>query len=118
MLGQGYRGSRYSFGYPACPKLEDQEQLLRLLKAAEIGVVLSDEYQLHPEQPASATSAKLSASSVRIRVMRSSDSTTAGRGPVGIEQIGKASCRERVCQYVWISVVEVSLKNKTINITV
>src|SRR3546814_294628 len=54
MLGQGYRGSRYSFGYPACPKLEDQEQLLRLLKAAEIGVVLSDEYQLHPEQSTSA----------------------------------------------------------------
>ena len=54
MLGQGYRGSRYSFGYPACPKLEDQEQLLRLLKAAEIGVVLSDEFQLHPEQSTSA----------------------------------------------------------------
>jgi 5-methyltetrahydrofolate--homocysteine methyltransferase len=54
MLGQGYRGSRYSFGYPACPNLEDQEQLLRLLKAAEIGVVLSDEYQLHPEQSTSA----------------------------------------------------------------
>src|SRR3546814_16523054 len=54
MLGQGYRGSRYSFGYPACPKLEDQEQLLRLLKAAEIGVVLSDEYQLNPEQSTSA----------------------------------------------------------------
>ena len=31
MLAQGYRGSRYSFGYPACPKLEDQEPLLRLL---------------------------------------------------------------------------------------
>jgi 5-methyltetrahydrofolate--homocysteine methyltransferase len=54
MLGQGYRGSRYSFGYPACPNLEDQEQLLRLLKAAEIGVELSDEYQLHPEQSTSA----------------------------------------------------------------
>ncbi|MGQ0846801.1 MAG: methionine synthase [Sporichthyaceae bacterium] len=54
MLRQGYRGSRYSFGYPACPNLEDQEQLLRLLKAAEIGVVLSDEHQLHPEQSTSA----------------------------------------------------------------
>ena len=54
MLGQGYRGSRYSFGYPACPNLEDQEQLLRLLKAAEIGVVLSEEHQLHPEQSTSA----------------------------------------------------------------
>jgi 5-methyltetrahydrofolate--homocysteine methyltransferase len=54
MLSQGYRGSRYSFGYPACPNLEDQEQLLRLLKAAEIGVELSDEHQLHPEQSTSA----------------------------------------------------------------
>ncbi len=54
MLNQGYRGSRYSFGYPACPNLADQVQLLRLLKASEIGVELSDEYQLHPEQSTSA----------------------------------------------------------------
>ncbi len=54
MLNQGYRGSRYSFGYPACPNLEDQEQLLRLLNAGEIGVVMSDEHQLHPEQSTSA----------------------------------------------------------------
>jgi 5-methyltetrahydrofolate--homocysteine methyltransferase len=54
MLGQGYRGSRYSFGYPACPKLEDQEQLLKLLDAERIGVSLSDEWQLHPEQSTSA----------------------------------------------------------------
>ncbi len=54
MLSQGYRGSRYSFGYPACPKLEDQAALLRLLGAERIGVDLSDEYQLHPEQSTSA----------------------------------------------------------------
>jgi 5-methyltetrahydrofolate--homocysteine methyltransferase len=54
MLQQGYRGSRYSFGYPACPKLEDQAPLLRLLDAARIGVSLSDEWQLHPEQSTSA----------------------------------------------------------------
>jgi 5-methyltetrahydrofolate--homocysteine methyltransferase len=54
MLGQGYRGSRYSFGYPACPKLEDQAMLLDLLDAKRIGVDLSDEYQLHPEQSTSA----------------------------------------------------------------
>jgi 5-methyltetrahydrofolate--homocysteine methyltransferase len=54
MLGQGYRGSRYSFGYPACPNLEDQEKLLRLLNAGEIGVVMSEEHQLHPEQSTSA----------------------------------------------------------------
>ena len=54
MLSQGYRGSRYSFGYPACPKLEDQEPLLKLLGAERIGVELSDELQLHPEQSTSA----------------------------------------------------------------
>ena len=54
MLSQGYRGGRYSFGYPACPKLEDQEPLLRLLGAERIGVTISDEWQLHPEQSTSA----------------------------------------------------------------
>ncbi|MBV8221344.1 MAG: hypothetical protein JO325_22995, partial [Solirubrobacterales bacterium] len=54
MLAQGYRGSRYSFGYPACPRLEDQEQLLGLLGAERIGVSLSEEWQLHPEQSTSA----------------------------------------------------------------
>jgi len=54
MLGQGYRGSRYSFGYPACPKIEDQRILLELLGAERIGVSLSDEWQLHPEQSTSA----------------------------------------------------------------
>jgi len=54
MLAQGYRGSRYSFGYPACPKLEDQEPLLRLLGAERIGIALSDEWQLEPEQSTSA----------------------------------------------------------------
>ncbi|MGH7043372.1 MAG: methionine synthase, partial [Acetobacteraceae bacterium] len=54
MLAQGYRGSRYSFGYPACPRLEDQAAILGLLDAGRIGVALSDEYQLHPEQSTSA----------------------------------------------------------------
>jgi 5-methyltetrahydrofolate--homocysteine methyltransferase len=54
LLKQGYRGSRYSFGYPACPKLEDQELLLKLLDASKIGVELSDEFQLHPEASTSA----------------------------------------------------------------
>ena len=54
MLGQGYRGSRYSFGYPACPRLEDQAPILTLLNADRIGVDLSDEFQLHPEQSTSA----------------------------------------------------------------
>ncbi len=54
MLSQSYRGSRYSFGYPACPKLEDQAPLLKLLGAERIGVEISDEWQLHPEQSTSA----------------------------------------------------------------
>jgi 5-methyltetrahydrofolate--homocysteine methyltransferase len=54
MLQQNYRGSRYSFGYPACPRLEDQEPLLKLLDGERIGVSLSDEWQLHPEQSTSA----------------------------------------------------------------
>jgi 5-methyltetrahydrofolate--homocysteine methyltransferase len=54
LLQQGYRGSRYSFGYPACPKLEDQTALLSLLDAGRIGVTLSDEFQLEPEQSTSA----------------------------------------------------------------
>jgi 5-methyltetrahydrofolate--homocysteine methyltransferase len=54
LLAQGYRGSRYSFGYPACPRLEDQEPILKLLGAERIGVSLTDGYQLHPEQSTSA----------------------------------------------------------------
>ncbi len=54
ILDQGYRGSRYSFGYPACPNLEDQIQLCELLDPGRIGVELSEEFQLHPEQSTSA----------------------------------------------------------------
>jgi len=54
LLQQGYRGSRYSFGYPACPNLADQRQLLALLNAEEIGVSLTEEDQLDPEQSTSA----------------------------------------------------------------
>jgi 5-methyltetrahydrofolate--homocysteine methyltransferase len=54
LLAQGYRGSRYSFGYPACPNLADQKQLLELLDAQAIGVTLSEEDQLEPEQSTSA----------------------------------------------------------------
>jgi 5-methyltetrahydrofolate--homocysteine methyltransferase len=45
-----YRGARYSFGYPACPALEDRVKLVELLKPEAIGVTLSEELQLHPEQ--------------------------------------------------------------------
>jgi 5-methyltetrahydrofolate--homocysteine methyltransferase len=49
-----YRGARYSFGYPACPDLEDQTKVFELLDPARIGVTLSEEFQLHPEQSTSA----------------------------------------------------------------
>lgn len=54
LLKQGYRGSRYSFGYPACPNLADQAVLLDLLGASRVGIELSDEDQLWPEQSTSA----------------------------------------------------------------
>jgi len=54
ILDQGYRGSRYSFGYPACPDLDQQLQLCALLEPERIGVELSEEFQLHPEQSTSA----------------------------------------------------------------
>ena len=54
LFSQHYQGSRYSFGYPACPNLEDQVKLFELLKPERIGVSLSEEYQLDPEQSTSA----------------------------------------------------------------
>ncbi len=45
-----YRGARYSFGYPACPDLADRAKVMRLLEPSRIGVELSEEMQLHPEQ--------------------------------------------------------------------
>ncbi len=54
ILKQGYRGSRYSFGYPACPNIADQGPLLELLQASKVGVELGDEFQLWPEQSTSA----------------------------------------------------------------
>jgi 5-methyltetrahydrofolate--homocysteine methyltransferase len=50
ILRVGYRGCRYSFGYPACPDLEDRAKIVRLLRPARIGVTLSEEFQLAPEQ--------------------------------------------------------------------
>ena len=47
---QAYRGSRYSFGYPACPDLADRAKLVDLVRPGRIGVELSEELQLHPEQ--------------------------------------------------------------------
>ncbi len=54
LFKQGYRGSRFSFGYPACPNLQDQEKVLSILPAEAIGVELTEEWQLSPEQSTSA----------------------------------------------------------------
>ncbi len=54
MIKTNYQGARYSFGYPACPNLEDQALLWQLLDPERIGVSLSDEFQMHPEQSTSA----------------------------------------------------------------
>ncbi|MFL6334345.1 MAG: vitamin B12 dependent-methionine synthase activation domain-containing protein, partial [Pyrinomonadaceae bacterium] len=54
LFHQGYQGSRFSFGYPACPDLEDQTKLFELLGPERIGVELSEEFQLVPEQSTSA----------------------------------------------------------------
>jgi 5-methyltetrahydrofolate--homocysteine methyltransferase len=50
ILKVGYRGCRYSFGYPACPDLDDRAKVVRLLRPERIGVLLSEEFQLVPEQ--------------------------------------------------------------------
>jgi 5-methyltetrahydrofolate--homocysteine methyltransferase len=54
LFHQGYQGSRYSFGYPACPDLEDQTKIFDLLQPERIGVELTEEFQLDPEQSTSA----------------------------------------------------------------
>ncbi|WP_031015963.1 methylenetetrahydrofolate reductase, partial [Streptomyces sp. NRRL F-5727] len=50
MLRTEYQGCRYSLGYPACPDLEDRAKIASLLRPERIGVHLSEEFQLHPEQ--------------------------------------------------------------------
>jgi 5-methyltetrahydrofolate--homocysteine methyltransferase len=50
LFRQQYRGGRYSFGYPACPSLEDNATVVELLDGGKIGVEVSEGFQLHPEQ--------------------------------------------------------------------
>ncbi len=54
LFTQHYRGSRYSFGYPACPRMSDQEKLFGLLEPGRIGCVLTENWQIDPEQSTSA----------------------------------------------------------------
>ncbi|NBT59326.1 hypothetical protein EBT16_11140, partial [bacterium] len=49
-----YHGKRYSFGYPACPRLDDQKILFELLQAEHIGVQLTDGFMMDPEASVSA----------------------------------------------------------------
>jgi 5-methyltetrahydrofolate--homocysteine methyltransferase len=50
LFRQQYRGGRYSWGYPACPDLTDNAKVAELLEASRVGVVVSEGFQLHPEQ--------------------------------------------------------------------
>jgi 5-methyltetrahydrofolate--homocysteine methyltransferase len=50
LFRQQYRGGRYSWGYPACPDLEDNAKVVELLQGERIGVEVSEGFQLHPEQ--------------------------------------------------------------------
>jgi 5-methyltetrahydrofolate--homocysteine methyltransferase len=54
LFRQKYRGGRYSWGYPACPELEDNAKVVELLGADRIGVEVSEGFQLHPEQSTTA----------------------------------------------------------------
>lgn len=54
LFSKHYRGARYSFGYPACPNLQDQVKIFELLQPERIGISLTEEYQLIPEQSTSA----------------------------------------------------------------
>ncbi|MBC8310597.1 MAG: dihydropteroate synthase, partial [Planctomycetes bacterium] len=54
LFAQGYRGSRYSFGYPACPEMDKQEILFDLLEPERIGCTLTESCEIVPEQSTSA----------------------------------------------------------------
>ena len=54
LFAQGYRGSRYSFGYPACPEMDKQEILFKLLEPDRIGCTLTESWEIVPEQSTSA----------------------------------------------------------------
>ncbi|HEY9641299.1 MAG TPA: vitamin B12 dependent-methionine synthase activation domain-containing protein, partial [Coleofasciculaceae cyanobacterium] len=54
ILAQRYQGSRYSFGYPACPNIADQYKQLELLQADRIGLYMDESEQIYPEQSTTA----------------------------------------------------------------
>jgi 5-methyltetrahydrofolate--homocysteine methyltransferase len=86
---QDYRGSRFSFGYPACPDLEDQAKLFRLLDPARIGVGLTEEFMLDPEQSTSALVLHHpEAGYFNARPPRPGDASDGGGEPAGAEDDG------------------------------
>ncbi len=54
LFAQKFHGGRYSFGYPACPDLDDEERLFRLLRPERIGCHLTENWQIEPEQSTTA----------------------------------------------------------------
>ena len=54
LFAQHYRGCRYRFGYPACPDLQENRKLFDILKPERIGVTLTEDDQMVPEQTTSA----------------------------------------------------------------
>ncbi|MEM8612013.1 MAG: vitamin B12 dependent-methionine synthase activation domain-containing protein, partial [Cyanobacteria bacterium P01_H01_bin.105] len=54
MLAQRYQGSRYSFGYPACPNVPDQAKQLEILGCDRIGMTMDESDQLYPEESTTA----------------------------------------------------------------
>jgi 5-methyltetrahydrofolate--homocysteine methyltransferase len=54
ILAQRYQGSRYSFGYPACPNIQDQFKQLRLLEVERMKMYMDESEQLYPEQSTTA----------------------------------------------------------------
>jgi 5-methyltetrahydrofolate--homocysteine methyltransferase len=54
LLRQRYRGTRYSFGYPACPNIQDQYRQIELLGCERIGLYMDESEQIYPEQSTTA----------------------------------------------------------------
>jgi len=88
LFRQEYRGLRYSFGYPACPSLEDQARLFELLRPERIGVSLSDEYMLVPEVSTSAVVTHHPAARYFTVSEEGTAAASANDTPMGRESVG------------------------------
>ncbi len=88
LFRQEYRGLRYSFGYPACPNLEDQAKMFELLRPERIGVSLSDEYMLVPEVSTSAVVTHHPAARYFTVSEEGTATASANDTPMGRESVG------------------------------